>query len=122
MKYFKVTKETTAEQLKAQYRKAAMKTHPDTGGTKEAFTEMKNEFELAAKSIGGAKSLSELSTWAEFEVEFERQYGDIDAMLNELEREQKIKIGTNRVIKAGVFIIDSVLKKMNTKMEDKNGR
>lgn len=112
MKYFKVTKDTTAEELKKQYRKAANKTHPDKGGTKEDFTEMQAEFELAAKSIG-KKSFNELTTWAEFE--FQQEYGDINAMLDELEKTDKIKVGTNRVIKVGVYALDKIFKKMEDK-------
>ena len=44
MKYFKNCK--TAEELKKEYRKLAMKLHPDiVGGDGEAFKEMQNEFE-----------------------------------------------------------------------------
>lgn len=41
-RYFENCK--TAEELKAAYRKAAIKLHPDNGGNEEAFKEMQAEF------------------------------------------------------------------------------
>ena len=45
MKYF--TKEMTLEEVKAAYRVAAMRLHPDRGGSTEAMQELNNAFEIA---------------------------------------------------------------------------
>lgn len=45
MKYFKNLE--TMEEVKKQYRKLAMKFHPDRGGNEEIFKEINNEYEEA---------------------------------------------------------------------------
>lgn len=50
-KYFKVSNETTIDDLKRQYYKLAKLHHPDTGGTNEGFREMNDEYERLQKLI-----------------------------------------------------------------------
>ena len=57
MKYF--TKEMTLEEVKAAYRVAAMRLHPDRGGSTEAMQELNNAFEIAfamAQKFGKANT------------------------------------------------------------------
>ena len=57
MKYF--TKKMTLDEVKAAYRAAAMRLHPDRGGSTEAMQELNNEFEIAfamAQKFGKANT------------------------------------------------------------------
>lgn len=54
MKYF-INFPYTAESLKNEYRELCKKLHPDTGGNKEAFQEMQNEYEQTARNLNGTR-------------------------------------------------------------------
>ena len=57
MKYF--TKKMTLDEVKAAYRAAAMRLHPDRGGSTEAMQKLNNEFEIAfamAQKFGKANT------------------------------------------------------------------
>ena len=62
MKYFKNCK--TAEELKKEYRKLAMKLHPDiVGGDGEAFKKMQNEFEKLLEQFKNVHSNAQGETY-----------------------------------------------------------
>ena len=62
MKYFKNCR--TAEELKKEYRKLAMKLHPDiVGGDGEAFKEMQNEFEKLWEQLKNVHSNAQGETY-----------------------------------------------------------
>ena len=50
MKYF--SNPTTLEELRTQYKKLAMKYHPDLGGTNEQMQEINAEYEDLLKTVG----------------------------------------------------------------------
>ena len=83
MKYFKITQDTTPAELKRQYRAAVKKTHPDKGGSKEAFTEMNVEFELAKKGVDEEDEFNSLVNSIDFD--------EVDAMIKENTELNRIK-------------------------------
>ena len=78
--YFKITKTTTSQELKAQFRKAVMKTHPDKGGSKEQFTEMQKEFALTKSQV------DDNTSWVFSDAEFEAECAILNAELDDLFR------------------------------------
>lgn len=62
----KLTVDSSAEDIKAAYYSAAHQTHPDVGGTHEAFTSVKNAFDILSK--GAASKAPETTTEAEKSV------------------------------------------------------
>lgn len=53
-KYFSITRQTTDEDLKKQFRELSKQLHPDREtGSEEAFTEMMKEYEAVLKSRSG---------------------------------------------------------------------
>lgn len=61
MKYFADCK--TAEEVKALYKKLAMKLHPDLGGSKEAFQAMYNEYEEAFDRLKNVHAAADGGTY-----------------------------------------------------------
>ena len=49
LKFFGLTKEATKEDVKRAYHEAALKSHPDTGGTHEGFLKLQEHFQTALR-------------------------------------------------------------------------
>jgi len=51
-KYFRLTNESTIDEVKKQYKKLAFKHHPDLGGSTEIMQEINAEYETALEYVG----------------------------------------------------------------------
>lgn len=73
MKYF--TNSMTLDEVKAAYRKQALRLHPDMGGSNEAMTELTHEFEIAFALAKRNAPAETNETAAEYQREFYTQHG-----------------------------------------------
>ena len=84
MKYFRNCK--TAEELKKEYRKLAMKLHPDIiGGDGEEFKEMQNEFERLWERLKNVHTNSEGETYNRETTETAKDFIHIIDVLTRLD-------------------------------------
>ena len=56
IKELRLPKKFDEKTLKAAYRQRSMETHPDKGGTKEAFLRVSDAYQMLSASSGGARS------------------------------------------------------------------
>lgn len=64
--YFKANFQTTIEEAKRQYRKLAMKLHPDMGGSEEAMKQLNAEWEYLSRHNYNIHETAEGSTYTDW--------------------------------------------------------
>ena len=67
MKYFSITRTTTLDDLKQQFRKGANSAHPDKGGSKDEFNELQREYSIAKKMIANGTTIKDKMTKEEIQ-------------------------------------------------------
>lgn len=82
MKYFQNCK--TAEELKKEYRKLAMKLHPDLGGDTEEFKVMQNEYEQMWERLKNVHTNSKGETYTKETTETPQEFINIIDVLTKL--------------------------------------
>jgi len=104
MKYFEIDtgKKITEDFLKGQWRKIAVRVHPDKNGTHEAYIEAQDEYDSLLKQIGSTFTAKEDSV--EHYGSFESFYANISPVIKEAYEQTAEIVPTDSIEVCGQWI------------------
>ena len=107
-RYFDISEETTLDDVKKQYRKLCMKTHPDKGGSLREFRAVNAEYRKALEEIQErALNANDINLYQLIN----NKLINIDSAINKLDVPEKLKPAISLFAEKGINHLGKVISK-----------